>query len=78
MMSYSEECEVCKKELKGAFVWVSCRYWNGHPVSECNGCEYPVGMGCVKHIPKEFHGRTTSVDEWIDEQEKMNAEENDE
>jgi hypothetical protein len=32
-----KQCEVCKKELKGEFVMVSCEYWDYHPVSECGG-----------------------------------------
>ena len=72
-MTFTETCEVCKAELKDKFVWVSCRYWNSHPTTECNGgCEYPVGLGCAKHIPKEFVGKTMTIQEWYDEMEKYN------
>jgi len=71
------ECEICGKTLKGKFVWVKCSYWNSHPLSECGGCTYPVGTGCVKKIPKEFHARTTTVEEWVDECEKYNEESDD-
>lgn len=70
----NEECQVCGKELTGTFVWVKCTYWQYHPVSECGGCMYPVGMGCIKKIPKKYHVRKTNMDEWIDEQEQMNEE----
>lgn len=71
---YTEECQICKKELKGAFYWVKCEFWTFHPVSECGGCVYPVGIGCIKKVPKEFIVRKTSLNEWIDEQERRNAE----
>lgn len=70
----TEECQVCKKELKGVFYWVSCKFFNYHPISECGECMYPVGSGCVKRIPKKFVIRKTNIDEWYDEQEKMNEE----
>ena len=74
-MTFTEECEVCKKELKEKFVWVNCTYWDYHPVSECSGgCTYPVGMGCVKKIPKKYQRGETTVQKWADELEKHNEE----
>ena len=73
-MSFTENCEVCKKELTGKFVWVKCDYFGYHPTSECGGCTYPVGTGCIKKIPAEYRGEETTVKEWYDELERHKLE----
>lgn len=57
-------CEVCGKELKGYFIWIQCSYFEYHPLDECGGCEYPVGLSCARKIPKEFHSRSDTARSW--------------
>lgn len=60
-------CELCKKELKGSFIWVSCDFFKYHPISECGGCAYPVGLSCANKVTKEFKGEKTTVNDWKEE-----------
>ena len=72
-MVENECCEVCGKELKGKFTFVSCKFFEYHPIEECGECCYPVGHTCLKKIPKEFHMRTITAEEHRKEVEEWRA-----
>lgn len=74
-MSFKVYCEICNKEIKDVIVWVDCRFWNSHPITECNGgCLYPIGRGCAKKVSKQFIIKNQTIDEYYDELEQYNKE----
>ena len=67
----TENCEMCGKEIKVSFTWVHCSFFNYHPLNECGGCYYPVGNTCVKKVPKEYHDKKDTVENWNKTLEKL-------